>query len=152
MIRFDQLSDDPASQLVAWRWLRWTFFVGAVVDLSFGLGILLIPERLSPLLQISIPAESSRVFFDLNGLFLVFLGWLYLMVFAWPRRLVPVAAWAALLRIGGFALFAAASYTGRAEPSFWAFAQIDAVLAFAHLIVVRLAAGGVLRALLGRVG
>jgi hypothetical protein len=135
-----------------WRWLAWSFLAGAVADLAFGLGILLMAERLAPILRVEIPVGTTRVYFDLCGLFLVALGGLYLMIFAWPKRLAPVAAWATLLRVGGFTLFAGAAFSGRASASFWYFAQIDACFGFAHLILIRLAAGGLLPVLRGKVG
>ncbi len=135
-----------------WRWLAWSFLVGALADLGFGLGILFMAERLAPILGVALPRGTTRVYLDLCGLFLVALGGLYLMVFAWPKRMVPVAAWATLLRIGGFTLFAGAAFSGRGTSSFWHLAEVDAVFGFTHLILIRLAAGGLLTALRGKVG
>jgi hypothetical protein len=132
--------------------LGWSFLLGALVDLGFGLGILVSAEPLARILGLTLPAGVLRVYLDLCGLFLVALGGLYLLVFAWPRRLAPVAAWAVLLRVGGFTLFAASTFSGRADRAFWQIAELDACLAFTHLILLRLAAGGLLPALRGRVG
>lgn len=133
-----------------WRATAFSFLVGALVDLLFGVLVLVFPESAAAWLGVTLPLP--RVYLELNGLFLIGLSVLYFMVFLWPRRLAPVAAWGALLRIAGMALFVTSVLQQHADPFFWQAATIDGMLGFLHLICVRLAAGGLVTALRGREG
>ena len=119
--------------------------MGAIVDGVFGVAILAAGELLAPLMRVTLP--EPRVYFDLNGLFLIFLGLFYVCIWREPRRLAPIAAAATLLRFGGFALFGLGVALGRAEPTFAAIALLDGVLALVHLVFLRRAAGSLWAAL-----
>lgn len=131
-----------------WRLLGWSFLVGAVIDLFFGFGILFAQEQLAPLFGITLPPVHLRVYIDLCGLFLVALGLIYLLLFLQPRRLAPVAAVATLLRFAGFALFYREVLSGRADRFFLGIGAVDGILAMVHLLLLRLAAGSLLSAVL----
>lgn len=131
----------------AWRGLGLTFLAGAMLDLVFGLAILLAAEPAAPLLRVTLP--EPRVYLDLNGLFLCALGAMYLCIWRAPARLAPIAAVATLLRFAGAALFAAGVATGRAEPTFALVGAADGALALAHLWYLRRAAGSLLGAFRG---
>ena len=129
-----------------WRLLGVSFLVGALLDLFFGLGVLLAQERLAPVFGLELPVP--RVYLDLNGLLLVALGLVYLLIFLQPRRLAPVAAVATLLRFGGFALFYRDVFSGRADRFFLVIGATEGILAMVHLLLLRLAAGGLVAAVL----
>lgn len=128
-----------------WRLLGWSFLLGGLWDLSFGIGILVAQDRLAPLLGITLPAP--RVYVDLNGLLLIALAIVYFLVFSNPRRFAPVAVVATLLRYAGAALFTAELFLGRAEPTFGMIAKADAVFALVHTFLLHKAAGSLVAAL-----
>ncbi len=132
-------------QVLAWRGLGISFLIGAIVDLVFGVAILLAAEPVAPLLRVTLP--EPRVYLDLNGLLLCGLGAMYLLIWRAPERLAPIAAAATLLRFGGAALFATGVATGRAEPTFALIAGVDLSLALAHAWFLRQAAGSIWNAL-----
>lgn len=136
---------EPGGNALWWRLLGWSFLVGGLVDLGFGVAILTAQERLAPLFGITLPVP--RVYIDLNGLLLIGLGLIYFLVFANPRRFAPVAVVATLLRFAGMALFAAGLYSGRAEPFFANVARTDAGLALVHAFLLHKAAGSLVSAL-----
>lgn len=140
----DAVHDTPAVAR-RWRLVGWSFLAGGVIDLAFGLTILFAAEAAAPLLRLSLP--EPRVYLDLDGLFLAALGAFYLLIFREPRRLAPIAAAAALLRAAGCALMLGDALTGRAESVFYGIAVMDGLLALAHLVLLRLAAGSLLGAL-----
>jgi hypothetical protein len=129
-----------------WRLLGASFLVGALLDLSFGFGVLFAQERLAPVFGLELPIP--RVYLDLNGLLLVGLGLIYLLIFYRPRRLAPVAAVATLLRFAGFALFYRDVLSGRADRFFLVIGATEGILAMVHLLLLRLAAGGLVAAIL----
>ena len=133
-----------------WRLLGWSFLAGALWDIFFGIGVLAAPGRLAPLLGVVLPPDHLGVYPDLNGLLLVGLGLMYLQVFRDPRRFAPIAAVATLLRFGGFALLYADVLAGRGGRFFWAVGTADAILGLVHLGLLRLAAGSLTLALLGK--
>ncbi len=128
-----------------WRLLGWSFLLGGLWDLSFGIGILVAQDRLAPLFGITLPLP--RVYVDLNGLLLVALALIYFLVFVNPRRLAPVAVVATLLRYAGAALFTAEIFLGRAEPFFGTIAKADAAFALAHTFLLHKAGGSLVAAL-----
>ncbi|MDQ7088586.1 MAG: hypothetical protein Q9Q13_12345 [Acidobacteriota bacterium] len=128
-----------------WRRLGWSFLAGALLDTGFGLAILLVPGPAARLLGVSLVAPA--VYLDLNGLFLVALGGIYLLIFRQPRRLAPVAVVATWLRFAGCALFAVDVVTGRADEIFALIAVLDGALALAHFFLLRRAAGSLVNAL-----
>lgn len=131
-----------------WRLVGLSFLVGAIVDGVFGVAILSAGELFAPVMRVTLP--NPRVYFDLNGLFLIFLGLFYVCIWREPRRLAPIAAAATLLRFGGFALFGLGVALGRAEPTFVAIALLDGTLALVHLVFLRRAAGSLWSALTKR--
>ncbi len=133
-----------------WTILGWSFLAGAVFDLTFGVGALAAQDRLAALFDVVLPARGVRVQLDLNGLLLVGLGVMYLQIFRDPRRLAPVAAAATLLRFGGFALFYGDVMAGRAGRFYLGIGVAEAILGMVHLALLRLAAGSLVGALLGR--
>ncbi len=116
-----------------WRALGGSFLAGALLDLPFGAAVLLAPGAVAPLLGVTLPEGRSRVYFDLNGLFLLALGALYLAIWRAPRRLAPAAAIGGALRIGGFLLFSAAVARGRADAFFLLIGVTELALGVAHL-------------------
>ncbi len=142
----DGLRDDADRAAAArrWRWVGISFLVGGVVDAVFGTAILIAAEPAAPLLRVTLP--TPPIYLDLNGLFLVALGAMYLMIWREPKRLAPIAAVATLLRFGGFALFLGGAVLGRGDPSFKALALVDGVLAIVHLALLRSAAGSLVAA------
>jgi hypothetical protein len=120
----------------AWRPLGVSFLAGALLDLPFGAAILAAPGLVAPLLGVTLPEGRARVYFDLNGLFLLALGALYLAVWREPRRLAPVAALGGVLRIGGFVLFSAAVARGRADRFFLLIGATELVLGLCHLALL----------------
>lgn len=135
---------DPPAAARWWRLVGWSFLVGGVIDLAFGLTILFAAEAAAPLLRLTLP--DPRVYLDLDGLFLAALGAFYLLIFREPRRLAPIAAAAALLRAAGCALMLGDALTGRAETAFLWIALMDGLLAVVHLVLLHRAAGSLLRA------
>jgi len=135
----------PDESVPWWRLLGWSFLLGGVVDLAFGVGILAAQERLAPVFGITLP--TPRVYVDLCGLLLIGLGLIYFLVFANPRRYAPVAVVATLLRFAGMALFTVGLYSGRAEPFFANIARTDAGFAFVHAFLLHKAAGSLVNAL-----
>ncbi len=129
----------------AWKALGLSFLAGAVVDLAFGVAILVAAEQVAPWLRLTLP--HPPIYLDLDGLLLCALGAIYVLVWRQPRRLAPVAAVATLLRFGGAALFAVGVATGRADPVFAGIAVLDLALALVHLVLLRRAAGGLVAAL-----
>ncbi len=128
-----------------WRWLGRSFLAGALLDLGFGLAVLLVPGPAAGLLGVTL--VDPAVYLDLNGLFLVALGGIYLLIFRQPQRLAPVAVVATWLRFAGCALFAADVATGRADPVFALIAALDGSLALIHFFLLRRAAGSLVNAL-----
>lgn len=128
-----------------WRLLGWSFLLGGLWDLCFGIGILVAQDRLAPLLEITLPAP--RVYIDLNGLLLVALALIYFLVFVNPRRFAPVAVVATLLRYAGAALLTAGLLLGRADPTFGMIAKADAAFALVHTFLLHKAAGSLVAAL-----
>ena len=128
-----------------WRCLGWSFLAGALLDLSFGLAILLVPGPAARVLGVTL--VDPAVYLDLNGLFLVALGGIYLLIFRQPRRLAPVAVVATWLRFAGCALFAVDVATGRADGIFALIAVLDGTLALVHFFSLRRAAGSLVNAL-----
>lgn len=142
-----QVNGEPARRARerAWRGLGISFLIGAIVDLVFGVAILLAAEPAAPLLRVTLP--EPRVYLDLNGLLLCGLGAMYLLIWRAPQRLAPIAAAATLLRFGGAALFVTGVATGRAESTFALIAGVDLSLALAHAWFLRQAAGSIWNAL-----
>ena len=143
----EAVHDNPAAAR-RWRLVGWSFLVGGVIDLAFGLTILFAAEAAAPFLRLSLP--DPRVYLDLDGLLLAALGAFYILIYREPRRLAPIAAAAALLRAAGCALMLGDALTGRAEGVFYGIAALDGLLALAHLIFLRLAAGSLLGVLTSR--
>ena len=133
------------TEKTAWRWLGFSFLIGGILDGVFGVAILVAAEPAAAWLHLTLPIP--RVYFDLNGLFLVALGAIYLLIARDPRRLAPVATVATLLRFGGFALFFSDLVMGRAEDAFAWIGLMDGIFAVVHLLLLRRAAGGLLAAL-----
>jgi len=142
------MGQDP--RRIWWRLLGWSFLLGALVDFSFGVGALAFPQQLGAWFAVALPPRRVAVHADLNGLLLIGLGAIYLQVFRDPRRLVSVAATATLLRFGGFALFYGDVLAGKAERFFLLVGSVDAALAMVHLLLIRLAAGSLVGALIGK--
>jgi hypothetical protein len=137
---------EPDETGLWWRLLAWSFFLGGLVDVAFGIGILAAQEQLAPVFGITLP--QPRVYLDLNGLLLIGLGLIYFLVFANPRRFAPVAVVATLLRFAGMALFTVGLFSGRAEPFFSNIAKTDAAFALVHAFLLHKAAGSLVNALL----
>jgi hypothetical protein len=137
---------DPGEDALWWRLLGWSFLAGGIVDVAFGIGILVAQERLAPVFGITLP--TPRVYLDLNGLLLIGLGLIYFLVFSNPRRFAPVAVVATLLRFAGMALFTVGLFSGRAEPFFSNIAKTDAGFAFVHAFLLHKAAGSLVNALI----
>lgn len=116
-----------------WRRLGATFLAGAVLDLAFGAGILLAPGALAPLLRVTVPSGPARVYLDLNGVFLLALGALYVAIWRAPRTLAAAAAIGGGLRLAGCVLFVASVAAGRADPFFLVIGGLEGLLGTAHL-------------------
>lgn len=130
-----------------WKMLGWSFLLGALLDLPFGLGALFAPSQLASILGITPPPKETGVYLDLSGLFLIALGLIYILIWRQPERLAPVAAAATLLRFAGFALFFRCVMQGRADRFFLGIGCAEALLGFAHLTCLRLACGSLVTAL-----
>jgi hypothetical protein len=137
---------EPEENALWWNLLAWSFLLGGLVDVAFGIGILTAQERLAPVFGITLP--QPRIYLDLNGLLLIGLGLIYFVVFANPRRFAPVAVVATLLRVAGTALFTVGLFSGRAEPFFSNIAKTDAAFALVHAFLLHKAAGSLVNALL----
>lgn len=133
-----------------WRLLGWSFLLGALLDLPFGAAILVFQRLLAPALGVTLPQAGARVALDLDGLFLLALGAVYLLIFREPERFAPVAAVGTLLRFGGFALFYTDVITGRADRFYLTIGTLEAFLGLLHMFLLRMAAGSVVTALLRR--
>ncbi len=129
-----------------WRMTGWSFLLGAALDLPFGLGILVAQRALAPRLGVTLPQGGALATLDLNGLFLLALGVVYLLIFREPERLAPVAAVGTLLRFGGFALFSTDVLCGRADRFYLAIGTLEALLGLMHLFCLRMAAGSLVSA------
>lgn len=107
--------------------------LGAVYDWGFAVAILLFKARAAALLGLSLPADP--VYLDLNAVFLVLLGGLYLLPARDPERYRGVVAIAAAGRFLGFLFLGSAWLDGR-PLAFLALSLGDLAFALAHAILL----------------
>jgi hypothetical protein len=87
-------------------YLQLTLLIGAVYDIGFGLGILVMPHRLASVLGLPIPEDELYLRFI--SVFLVGLALTYLLPAVDPERFRPVIWVAVVVRAMGFVFMAAA--------------------------------------------
>jgi len=112
------------------RFLAWTLYAGAALDLFFGLGILIALPRLGELLRIEVPDPPHYV--RLFGLLLVFLAGFYALTADDIRSRLPLALWAAAVRLAGAGYFALSVFRYGAPPVLLAFGATDLLLGILH--------------------
>lgn len=113
------------SQVAAERRLGSILSIGAVYDLGFGVAILAFARPSGAILGLPIPDE--RVYLNLNGVFLLILGAIYLAASRAPGRYPAVAPISAAGRVLGFLLFASA-WRGGSPSAFLGLGLADLAL------------------------
>lgn len=103
---------------------------GVLYDLSFGLAILCIHERLAGWLRLEPPEEP--LYLHLSGVLLLLLGGLYALPAIAPARYQGVVAVAAAGRLLG-ALFLAVAWLQRGWPALLGLALADLAFGCLHL-------------------
>lgn len=111
--------------------LQGTLLLGAVYDVAFGVGILLMPGRLAGMLGLPLP--DDQLYLRFISVFLVGLALVYLLPAVEPGRFRPVIWVAVVIRTLGFVFLASAvAFFGR-PPVFLLLAFGDGLFALAHL-------------------
>jgi hypothetical protein len=113
----------------AWRRVGQSILAGAVYDAALAAAILVFDDAASRWLGIPLP--DNRVYFHLNGIFLLLLAALYLLAARQPQRHGGIVALAAAGRFAGF-LFLGAAWLGGQPPAFAGLALGDLAFALAH--------------------
>ena len=114
------------------RYLQLTLLVGAVYDIGFGLGILVMPHRLAGVLGLPMPADELYLRFI--SVFLVGLALIYLLPAVDPDRFRPVIWVAVAVRAMGFVFMAAAVAFYHRPAVFLLLAAGDLAFAAAHTV------------------
>lgn len=104
--------------------------IGAVYDLVFAVAILLLATPAAAILGLPLP--NDRVYLQLNGIFLLILGAIYLAASRDPGRYPAVAPISAAGRVLGFLLFAW-TWRGGRPSTFLALGLADLAIAVATL-------------------
>lgn len=102
--------------------------IGAVYDLVFAVAILVLARPAAAILGLPLP--DDRVYLQLNGIFLLILGAIYLAASRDPGRYSAVAPISAAGRVLGFLLFAWA-WRGGGPSTFLALGLADLAIAVA---------------------
>jgi hypothetical protein len=112
--------------------LQRTLVAGAAYDIGFGLGILIMPNRLAGVLGLPMPADELYLRFI--SVFLVGLALIYLLPVVDPDRFRPVIWVAVVVRTMGFLFMATAVAFYHRPAVFLLLAAGDLAFAAAHTV------------------
>lgn len=113
--------------------------MGAAYDLFFAVAILGFAELAAQWLQVWIPEE--RIYYRLNGVFLIVLAMMYLVAAVDPRRYEGILVVASAGRCLG-ATYLMASWSVGADFAFLLLALVDAAFSLWHFLAWRIGRAG----------
>ena len=117
----------------AWRAVGISMAAGAAYDGAFAVAILAFPDLSAEWMGLALPADP--VYLNLNGIFLLLLGGIYLVAARDPEGHRGVVAVAAAGRLAGALFFAKAFADGRPAAFLW-LAAGDLAFAVAHAVLL----------------
>lgn len=118
-----------------YRWLSRSLYVGAAVDVLFGLPLLLAPTWMVQ--AASLPPTYEYFYTRMNGLFLVIMAAVYFITARTPQRFMPVAGFAVLCRTVGPLFYVACVFVWGGNLRLLAFCPLNIGLAVWHATAMR---------------